>query len=265
MKTKPYVGITGVTSQKEMREVAEEFKTVDYTLQTPHIPMVGVLVSYKTLNHQQTNNLRYPELHQVPGILVEGMGKVFPMIHYNSRKTDTLADQISSLFGGIYDIGLCRGLQLNIPWPNIAQVREIKKRFPLMKIVFQLSKSAMEGLHPEKIGERIKEYDESIDYVLIDPSGGRGKELQLNSDQKYLQIDSLLQEEMPDITIGFAGGLSGDNVSEKVNKIIEARLTTNFCIDAEGKLRDKFSDRNGDDKLNIDKVRMYLQSASSAL
>ena len=38
-----------------------------------------------------------------------------------------------------------------------------------------------------------------------------------------------------------------------------------FCIDAEGGLRDKLSSDYGDDLINLEKVKGYIQSASRVL
>ena len=55
------------------------------------------------------------------------------------------------------------------------------------------------------------------------------------------------------------------SVEEKVKKIIDETGDSDFCIDAEGGLRDKLSDDHGDSLLNMKKVKVYLQGASSVL
>ena len=142
------------------------------------------------------------------------------------------------------------------------QVQKIKETHPEMLIVFQASNKFMKGKSPEKISKEIKEYGDSINYVLIDPSGGRGIPFNLESS---ITIYSELKEKCPDLTIGFAGGFTGKNVFSRLNKIINQTKEKDFCIDAEGGLRDKLSEDYGDDTQNIHKIRDYLQGSSKVL
>ena len=64
--------------------------------------------------------------------------------------------------------------------------------------------------------------------------------------------------------IGLAGGFTGDNVFLRTKKLV-SEIGNHFCIDAEGGLRDKITSADGDDLLNIEKVRYYLQEASKVL
>lgn len=131
-----------------------------------------------------------------------------------------------------------------------------------MQIVFQASHKTMGGKTPTQIIQRIRAYGDSINYVLIDPSGGRGLEFDLDSS---VILYSKLKERCPNLIIGFAGGFTGENVSLKTRKLIERLGDNSFCIDAEGGLRNKITSVYGDDLLDIKKVRKYLQSASSIL
>lgn len=262
MKAKPYVGITGPVNNQEVQDICRGFSDAGYTMNSSHIPMLGFLVSYKTLNNQPTKNRRYPLATDIPALLHKTNNRVLTMIHYNSKETSTLSDQITQIFDGIYDDGLCRAIQLNIFWPDVDQVRRIKDKFPEMQIVFQASHKAMEYKSPEEIANGIKSYGDSLSYVLIDPSGGRGLLFDL---ENSLAVYSELKEQVPDLTIGFAGGFTGKNVAPRLAEIIERTGETGFCIDAEGGLRDKISSEYGDDLLNIKKVRAYLQSAPSLL
>jgi hypothetical protein len=147
-------------------------------------------------------------------------------------------------------------------WPDRDEVRMIKEQFPEMQIVFQASHKAMEGKKPKEISKMIKGYGDTISYVLIDPSGGRGLEFNIDSS---INLYSELREKMPGVTIGFAGGFTGDNVSERARELEWRIGTSDFCIDAEGGLRDRVTEEYGDDILNIKKVRDYLQSSSVVL
>ncbi|MEN8230873.1 MAG: hypothetical protein ABFS38_22145 [Bacteroidota bacterium] len=262
MKAKTYVGITGPVSIQETRDICREFSEAGYSMESPHIPMLGYLVSYETLNGQAIQNRRFPPANSLPDLLRATNDQVFTTIHYVSTKIDTLSKQVAQIFDGIYEEDLCRAIQLNIAWPDIGQVARIKEQHPDMLIVLQVSHIPMDGKTPNKIAQGVKEYGDSISYVLIDPSDGRGMPFDLESS---VAIYSELSEQCPDITIGFAGGFSGENVAPKLREILQLLKSDDFCIDAEGRLRDQITSADGDDLLNIDKVRGYLQSASLVL
>ena len=262
MKAKPYVGITGPVNIQETKDICREFSEVGYSMGSPHIPMLGFLVSYKTLNGQATQNRRYPSANSLPELLRATDGQVLTMVHYNSKEIDTLSNQVAQIFDGVYEGGLCRAIQLNIVWPDIGQVARIKEQHPDMQIVFQASHKAMDGKTPNQIAKGIRDYGDSISYILIDPSGGRGMPFDLESS---VTIYSELGEQCPDLTVGFAGGFTGENVAPRLKEILEKIKANNFCIDAEGGLRDKITSAYGDDLLNIKKVKRYLSSASSVL
>ncbi|MFA6461960.1 MAG: hypothetical protein WCV90_06880 [Candidatus Woesearchaeota archaeon] len=181
MKAKAYVGITGPVSVQETRDICKEFSEVVYSMDSPHIPMLGFLVSYKTLNEQPTQNRRYPPINALKDLLRATDKRVLTMVHYNSKEVDTLSTQVAQIFNGIYEEGLCKAIQLNIVWPDIGQVDRIKEQHPDMQIVFQASHKAMEGKTPNQIATGVRCYGDSISYVLIDPSGGRGMPFDLES------------------------------------------------------------------------------------
>lgn len=261
MNLQPYVGITGPVTKKEVNSIINEFKDAGYNMDSPHIPMLGYLASLKTLKGQPIDNLRYPKIDDLYSLLEQADGGVLTMIHYNSREMNTLAEQVGQLFERIYEDNLCKAIQLNIIWPDIKQLKQIKDKFPDMQIVFSASQKVTAGKTPEEISERIGLYGNTINYVLIDPSGGRGLEFDLNSS---LALYQELKNKTPYL-IGFAGGFTGSNVAERAQKLISETKGSDFCIDAEGGLRDKRSNAYGDDDLNMKKVREYLQSVSAVL
>ena len=259
----PYVGVTGVTTIQEVDDVIREFYNAGYNMDSFHLPMLGFLVSYKTLNGRETKNRRYPKFKNLRKLLFETRNNVFTVIHYNSREMNTLADQINTVFDGLYEDNLCNALQLNIVWPYIRQVELIKSKFQDMQIIFQLSKKILEGSSVEEIVSRLHDYKGLIGHVLIDPSGGRG--LKFNLSDSEMLYDTI-KKKLPDLVVGFAGGFNGDNVYKRLKSLADERIRrTDFSIDAEGGLRDKLSQEYGDDLLNIKKVRKYLGNTSRIL
>ncbi|MBW3018948.1 hypothetical protein KY329_02065 [Candidatus Woesearchaeota archaeon] len=255
---KPYVGITGPVTVSEVDAICTQFSDARLTRNHCNTPMLGFLVSYKTLNGQEVANRRYPAFEFIPELVESTSRRVLPMIHYNSKEQDTLARQVARIFQDIPG----HALQLNVVWPDIAQVKLIREQFPEMDIVFQASRKVLDGRSPPLIAEGIKNYGDSIDYVLIDPSDGRGKPFDV---QASLEIYNALREQCPHLTIGFAGGFTGANVADRLYQLIARIGNANFCIDAEGGLRDKVTDAYGDDLLNMQKVKAYLQAAAGVL
>jgi phosphoribosylanthranilate isomerase len=261
MLRKPYVGITGPVTSAEVSAIVSEFERAGYSMSSSHLPMIGFLVSLKTLNGQLVSNRRYPEFSGLRKLLEVSNGRVFPMIHYDSKEPN-LSQQLEKIFDGIYQDGLCKAVQLNIVYPDKHQLAEAKRKMPELQIVFQASHQVLDGKDPREIARRISAYGSMIDYVLIDPSGGRGKEFNL---EHSVNVYQELRNQTPNLTIGFAGGFTGSNVYERVNELIMHTKDHSFCIDAEGGLRDKLTDNYGDDLLNINKVSQYLQEAHKVL
>jgi len=264
MKANPYVGITGAVTAQDVESVTQEFLNAGYTMDSPHIPMVGILVSHETLNGKLIPNRRYPPIDDVPS-LVRQAHNVFPMIHYDSADPSSLADQVHLLFERLYEDGLCKAIQLNhlgVNWYPVDQVKLIKTTFPDMHIVLRPSREGMQLKDPRAIADHVEAYEDSLSYLLIDPSMGEGRVFQM---EDSLAVYQELRERLPHLTIGFAGGFNGSNVAKRVGEIKSRTQTSDFCIDAEGRLRDPVSDKPFDDVLSVRKVREYLQSASQVL
>jgi len=135
------------------------------------------------------------------------------------------------------------GLQLNIPWPRVEEIEKIKENYPELKIIFQASKDVLNSGSTSLVIERISDYKSLIDYVLIDPSGGNS----LDFNEKFsCNFYKELLKKMPKLKIGFAGGLNGESVFLKMKSLEKTLGKIDFCIDAEGGLRDKLFPAYGD-------------------
>lgn len=262
----PYVGVTGITTAEETKSVLDIMSSVGYSVLTPHMGMLGYLVSLKTLTNQQVENRRYPAFKDLVSLLKPirpgQISSAMSMIHYNSIEQSTLADQLTKVFDNLYDLDLCKALQLNIPWPDTQQVAIFRKKFPQTEIVLQLSNSSLRDLTLQELPKKLNEYGKSIDYVLIDSSGGRGKKFDLNYS---VNIYNEIKEKIPRLTIGFAGGLNPKNVTGIAGDIIGKIDEDDFCIDTEKGVRDKVTDDYGDDVLNLNKVKKYLEESCTII
>ncbi len=244
MRPQPYIGVTGFMLRQE----------VDWVLKTlpedfGRLVMIGVLVSGKTL-HGQPNKWpnRYPK-GEVLKTLFPDNRHALNLIHFNTKEPERL----------LYDMCLaqdlcgsnCHGFQLNIAWPDkkVLQDYKAKAQFHHKTIVLQVGGKALDemGRHPTRVMARVQEYAGLVDYVLIDPSGGLGKEFELSLARNYLERQNIA----PDVGFGIAGGLHGENIE----RLRELASKYEFSIDAEGKLR------NEDDHLDVLKTALYLQNA----
>ncbi len=262
VRAKPYVGVTGVATNAEVEAVLHAFDRAEYSMNSSHLPMIGYLVSVKTLRNQEVANRRYPKMNQLESLVTSARGKALTMMHYNSRDHDTLADQIRSLFEGIYQEDLCRALQLNVVWPPLDEVKKIKETFPKMKIVLQVSRSMLGKTSADNAAKQVVCYSDYVTYVLIDPSMGSGLAFNTN---EAVALYGNLHEAMPQTTIGFAGGFTGENVESRVEELKAKIGTSDFSIDAESGLRDKRSQAYGDDDLNLQKVQQYIAAVGRVL
>jgi len=267
---KPYVGLTGINTRIEAQIAAEEFIKSGFSNESSHIPMFGILMSYRTLNdispkELKTPNIRYPNWRPIKSRMKELAKHGLPMIHYATKEKDTLPEQVKKIFkelfhdGNLYNENICRAIQLNIVWPKPIHLEEIVKALPELSITFQLSSKAQADYSPQEIAEKISPYKDFISYVLIDPSGGKGKEFDTD---KSFNIYNAIKEKFPSLVLGFAGGLTGDNIKEKCSSLI-SKIGKNFCIDAEGGLRvqESYLDEQYTDDLDLEKMRKYISAS----
>ena len=257
---KPYVGVTGAASKSEVENITNSFEQNSFSMQDPIIPMIGVLISYKTIDIGfNPGNRRYPSSYEVSKILESSRNKAFNTIHFNTKRPEMLSRDIGFIMNvdNIYDRKLCHGIQYNVAWPPLEEIDKIKSEYPSLKMILQLSGKAIRDIGTEEIVKKTKEYN--TDYVLIDLSGGRGMPLNM----KYSSfLFNRLKDSGIGATIGFAGGLSGKNAENVIKKLRNAVGNEPFSIDAEGNLRDKLSDKHGDDVMNPEKMNSYIEAAA---
>jgi hypothetical protein len=267
MSHKPYVGITGLTTGQEVKDILQLYGAFGYSMETPHIPMLGYLVNDESLYDpgRQPLSRRYPRFKEIAGLLRQGQGCALQVIHYSSARPD-LAVQVARLLDGLYETGLCRAVQFNIPWPAVTELQKIKEMYPKLRLILQLSHQSMlaaGGTSPVEIVARVQAYGSAVSDVLIDPSAGRGLAFSLAGSTE-LAVYQLLSAS-GDLCLGFAGGFDGDTVSARVQEIIDLTAGSEFSIDVESRVRDRLSEREGDDVLSLHQVRRYLQAAATVL
>lgn len=252
MKNIPYIGITGFTERDDV------LRCLDWVPEnSERLFMVGALLSSKTITGGVNKYpVRYPHYKSIKDIFVND-SRCLNMIHYVTDDKSTLVQRLldAAEIGGEN----CHGFQLNIVWPDITMLKEVKKELPNHKFVIQCSGSAMrkfesaaENTVPRLLKSVIDSYQESdvIDYLLIDPSGGRGKAF--NSEDTLKMLAPHKSQEH--YCIGVAGGLRASTISN-LNPVL-CKLPHLFW-DAEGGLRDSA------DNLLLGEAIQYLEASFS--
>jgi hypothetical protein len=198
MRNMAYIGITGIKTLAESHALAR--MTRELGLPETHCLMMGGLASYKGLKLGYVSD---PKQYVLPYELNRSFlrhDRVLNIVHYNS-KVEGLSGQLDEL---IRAIDRADGVQLNIPWPRPSVIRRL--RVPSAIVILQVSSaaSAMLDHDPDRIAAKLAEYDGLIDYALIDPSGGVGR----NFEPEYA-VNALTALVASGLSIcwGIAGGL----------------------------------------------------------
>lgn len=245
----PYIGITGFMKEAEVRAMLDLMPRG-----SQRKLMVGVLVNWKTLNCLPCDrSYRYPEIKEIPGIFIDHPAAL-NLVHYSTRGLITLHWQLEEITRSCGPN--LHGIQLNIAWPDPMILKTHKELHPDKVIVLQVGELAftMIGHSPERLAAKVAaEYKGLIDYVLLDPSGGYGRDFDPAEIAEYLDA---LKKARLGIGLGVAGGLSATTLHNIKPLIAEF---SSLSIDAEGRLRDS------DDHLDLREAHIYLDKALSTM
>lgn len=250
----PYIGFTGATDSEDVVRIL----TTSVPKHSTHFVMVGVLASTKTLRGEQNKwPQRYPIREKLASVFV-GHSRAINLIHLHSEPGRQLLYDMRAIHElGVFNFGsssqLC-GFQLNVKWPNLAMLKKYRKYHDSitrrMIIVLQIGSEAIGEARwdPNLIAERVKEYGDLIDYVLIDPSGGH--KIKFNPQLIAPCLRAIKEKCRQELRLVVAGGLGPETLHN-----VEALLPENpdISIDAEGALI-------GDDgKQDTQKTCLYLE------
>lgn len=243
-----YIGITGFTSQTEIKTILNAITPEHLLLRSI---MIGVLVNSNTLAElPQAQPNRHPSKDVLADIFTTNKN-IINLVHYNTSNQNSLYNELFKINQLVKNM---HGIQLNIAWPAINDVRRFVANTGKL-IVLQLGHRVLSIAinEPNIFKEKIKPYNNCVDAVLIDPSGGTGKPFHLDSIIKYLY---LIQDTMPEVNLGIAGGFGPDLTSfSNLENLLIQHDFGKISIDAEGNLRDI------NDCLNLKKVQNYLTNA----
>jgi len=249
----PYIGITDFESKEQVLDLLPILECSGHRL------MVGVMMSFKTLNGIKSKWTKaWVPKEQIAPIFIDHP-LVFNAIHYADYDGVTELDDL--LRAASYGGENLHTLQLDMPWPNPDLVREFREKYPETSVVLQVGSKALEEIAvPEtfqsclNLCSRLKEYGDAIDFVLLDLSGGRGKEMRPKELFPYaLTID------LSNLNLGIAvaGGLGPDTLH---HLDLFLRRFPDLSIDAQGKLRPS---GNALDPIDWSMAKEYLLKAAA--
>lgn len=258
---RPYIGVTGISEIYEAEVIAQTFPQA-LPESSSHQGMTGYLVSLHTLNGDKEKVTKYPYINNLPDLLRVTRTASLNTIHYRTPERATLAEQVAKLFDKsyIYADGLCQTLQLNIAWPDPDQIEKIKKIMPAMRFILALTPKIVLRESRFEIEDKLTDYRDIVDYVLIDPSGGIGEAFESNA---VLPLYTSAKDIMRNQIVALGGGFNEKNVKIRLAEISELLRTKQFAIDAEGGLRDKTTSNPHAGILSLERAVGYINNAAA--
>ena len=248
LNKKTLVGVTGATTKKEVEQLVDIFKR-HHTNGT--LLLNGILINANAEGYLVKDNKRYPQRSIVKELLPVD-DRVVNILHITKADDFNLAGVVAKILGDMGDNW--QGIQLNVPWPSIDEMRLLRKQEIIKKkdpfIILQVDSSDFAKANtPKKLARQVVEYDRFIHHLLLDASGGRGVDI----DEKFI-CDCIceIRKCKPKFSIGIAGGLDGDGLLN-LEKVIKHHKVS---FDAADKLR---CPQSG--KLHMGKVEDYIAAA----
>lgn len=255
-KPQGYIGITGVQNHEQVKALAAFAEECGLELGHPEkrALMVAGLVSKHTLSGG-----KYSDRALDPANLENLFGPddgVLRMLHIEQTEAeDDYPEVVQALCEKLLEKNLLDAIQINGTRPA-EQIREIAKLLPGLKIVYQLRPELLEqGIR--KVLTTINEVRKSIDYVLIDPSCGRGEEFDVNAMSHIYQA---CEKAFPELRFGVAGGFTPENTEARSAKIaINTRQFNGPTIDIETGVHNRENNT-----FDLDLSRQYIAAATAS-
>ncbi len=248
----PYIGITDFMNRSQTLEMLYCFHEAS-RFNNSHKLMVGVMMSYKTLNGLDTKWTKaFPTNKQVSSIFVQN-SLAFNTLHYadytNTDVFNSLTRAIS--FGGI-DIN---ALQLDMVWPEPNDIfSAVHASRKCISVILQIGTNAIAAVNdsPKEVIQRLEDYVDVVDGVLFDKSLGQGKPMNAEVLLPYVEA---VYEHFPQMRVAVAGGLSASTMN--VAEPLISRFP-DISIDAQGRLRPSGSAL---DPIDWELAKKYLEEA----
>ncbi len=248
----PYIGITDFMNRSQTIEMLHCFNAAS-RLNNSHKLMVGVMMSYKTLNGLDTKWTKaFPTNEQVSDIFVQN-SLAFNTLHYaDYTNTDVCKSLVRAISCGGVNID---ALQLDMVWPEPSDVfMAVHGSRKCISVILQIGTNAMAEVNdsPQEVIKRLEDYVDVVDGVLFDKSLGQGKPMDAEVLLPYVEA---VYEHLPKMRVAVAGGLGAFTMN------VAGPLISRFpdiSIDAQGRLRPS---GNALDPIDWGLAKKYLQEA----
>ena len=284
--TRPYIGVSGLMSEGESREVARLYREAwTATGREPtHALMLGALVSAKTLGGASNKYpLRYPKIGDVGSVFQTCVNCRSTGVEVFTPFNSTIADDerlpCRRCSGGpprFYRLNLvhyasdvppdlqtlmhldadagpgCHGFQFNAAWPTPETLLKFTRTpWEPPRIVLQYGPRRLAEMGAgASVAWALKPYAGLATDVLLDASGGEGRPIDAEAAAWPLSF----------LDKGWGAGIAGGLCAEalEAQPVIGRMLGAGCSIDAEGRLRDG---ADGGGNLDMAKVGAYLRAA----
>ncbi|HBI16956.1 MAG TPA: hypothetical protein DDY52_02250 [Candidatus Moranbacteria bacterium] len=207
----PYIGITDFETIKQVNGMLNVFEKAQKELlnSIKYKLMIGLMISYKTLNGMPSkwSSIWVPK-ENIKDLFIDHP-LAYDALHYADYDGKTETKHLVSAVG--YGGKNIHALQLDMIWPSSEMLSELKREYPKIDIVLQVSTPALAqvGDDPVRLIKRLEKYEGLVDFVLLDKSMGRGKGMDAFGLMPFVEaiINSTLS-----LNITFAGGLGPDTL-----------------------------------------------------
>lgn len=225
-----YIGITDFMNSNQVHEMLKVLIENRRTGSERKLH-VGVMMSYKTLHGLPTKwQAAFPPKETVSSIFIRHPA-VFNVLHYADKDGIDVFDSLTQAtsFGGQN----LDALQLDMIWPDPRIVGLYREQHSDVQIIFQCNTKSLEAVGNDipTLIKRLTEYGDSINFVLLDKSSGRGLGMDAFG---LIPIAQAINDSLPSLGLAAAGGL-GPETLHLVEPLV--KVFPSLSIDAQGKLR----------------------------
>jgi hypothetical protein len=209
-----YIGITDFENYEQVQRILEFFTKLVGTSNARKL-MVGLMMNYQTLHKLDTVWANSWPTREKIGEMFRPHPKAFNTLHYADYKQGrtTAKDLAMAIEFADSHKGL-DALQLDMPWPNpdviINGVQNFIRSGRSLPVVIMLGSTAAMRCEYDmnRTIERIGDYKDIVDYVLVDFSAGKGIPMDVDLTRKYLRalVDTYGNKFSYTIAGGFGAG-----------------------------------------------------------
>ncbi len=247
----PFISVTGVTTHRQAMDLLQVFRGEGGD-EIQQMLAVGVMTGRKVLTGLPSEwSLVWPEPKDIAGIFLNHPD-IFNVLHYvDYTNTHVLVNlNRARQVGGRY----MDAIQLDMCWPDPTSLFTFKRISGDIKVILQVGRKAFDevGNDPARLATRLTQYIDSVGYILLDRSMGKGLPMDAEDLVRFIRTIKALA---PMFEIVVAGGL-GPYTMDLVEPLVE--LYPDISIDAQGQL---CYDGDARRSLSEPRVLRYLEKA----